>query len=149
MLRFDVLVCDLQPALEAAQLRVDAANIPQEDHQHVAAILFSGGCIGGGGLDTTADPPENIDLPRGAQISLERIRLKRGDQARARIGIGGGRHRPDHPLTDASPQPGRRNAGIDGREITGSCDAPGSAGFLNSFQSQLEIKVSVRGPLNQ
>ena len=50
-------------------------------------------------------------------------------------------------MTDASPQPGRRNAGIDGREITGSCDAPGSAGFLNSFQSQLEIKVSVRGPL--
>src|SRR6266849_1997069 len=71
LLRLDILVCDLQPVLEAAQLRIDATNISQQNHRHVAAILLGGYHARGGRLDPTTSSPKNIELPRGAQISLE------------------------------------------------------------------------------
>src|SRR5712691_9656991 len=62
LLRLDVFVCDLQPTLGATQLRVDAANISQQDHQHVAAIFLGSGHICAGCLDTATSSPENIEF---------------------------------------------------------------------------------------
>src|SRR5258708_16843948 len=41
LLRLDILVCNLEPAPDTAQLRIDAPYVAQEDHENIAAVLLS------------------------------------------------------------------------------------------------------------
>jgi len=66
LLSFDVFVGDLQPALEATQLRIGATHVSQENDLHIAAIFLGSWHIRSCGFDPTANPSENIKLPNGA-----------------------------------------------------------------------------------
>src|ERR1041385_1544708 len=63
LLRLDVLVRNLQPSLEPAQLRIRAAYISAENHEYVATILVGGCNIRAGRLDAAPYSSENIQLP--------------------------------------------------------------------------------------
>src|SRR4029077_4423520 len=75
----DVFVRDLQPALEATQLRIDLTDIPQEHHEHVTTVFLGSSHICRCRLDAAADSAKNVQLPRRSQVALEIVELDRSD----------------------------------------------------------------------
>ena len=63
LLRVNVLVGDLQAALEAAQLRIAAADVAEQNHQYVATILLRRYSVRGSRADAVTDSPEHVQLP--------------------------------------------------------------------------------------
>src|SRR6266478_10246211 len=114
MLCLDIFVCDLQPSLKAAQLRILATHVPQENYEHISTILLGGDCIGASCLDTATGSTENIQLPGRGKAALETVELDRNDLRRS---LG-----PwcNHSLSIASRRGGRPA----GRKVSCPCDAP-------------------------
>jgi hypothetical protein len=75
----DIFVCNLQPSLKAAQLRIRATHVPQENYEHISTILLGGDCIGASCLDTATGSTENIQLPGRGKAALEIVELDRND----------------------------------------------------------------------
>jgi hypothetical protein len=64
----DIFVCNLQPSLKAAQLRIRATHVPQENYEHISTILLGGDCIGASCLDTaTGSTPKTSNSQDAAR----------------------------------------------------------------------------------
>src|SRR5262249_57784995 len=140
LLRFDIFVCNLEPALETPQLRIDTRYVAQEDHENIAAILVSGRHVRGGRLHAPANPSKDIQFPRSGKAALEIIVFDWNDNGRILRSDW-----RDDSLPIASPGGGT----VDRREITRPSEAACCAGFLYAFKSQLEIQVAIGGTLDE
>src|SRR5229473_6279072 len=140
LLRLDIFVCNLEPALETAQLRIDAADIAQQNDEHVAAILFRSGHVGSGSLHAPTNSSEDIQFPWGGKAALKIVVFDWDDDGRF---LRPGWH--DDSLAIA----GARGRPVDGRKITRTSDASRCSSFLYTFESQLEVQVLFGGPLDE
>src|SRR5260221_5839964 len=71
LLRLDILVCNLESALETSQLRIDAPDIAQEDHKNIAAVLFCRRRARCGPLHPPAGFPKKIPFPTNRKARLK------------------------------------------------------------------------------
>src|SRR5260370_19645019 len=82
LLRLDILVCNLEPALETAQLRIDAPYVAQEDHENIAAVLFCSRRVCCGRLHPPARSSQNIQFPRNGKASPKIVECDRHHNGR-------------------------------------------------------------------
>jgi hypothetical protein len=130
LLRVDIFVCNLKPALETSQLRIDAPYVAQEDHENVAVVLFCGRRVCCGRLHAPAGSSKDIQFPRSGKASLKIVEFDRNDNGRILRSDW-----PDDPLAIASAG-GRA---VDRRKITRPSNATRCPCFLHAFKSQLEV----------
>src|SRR5258708_9472000 len=71
LLRLDIFVSNLEPALETAQLRIDAPYVAQEDHENIAAVLFCSRRVCCGRLHAPAGSSPKHHIPTSAEGSTQ------------------------------------------------------------------------------
>jgi hypothetical protein len=130
LLRLDIFVCNLEPALETPQLRIDAPYVAQEDHENIAAVLFCGPGVFRGRLHARANPSKDIQFPRSGKAALKIVVFDWSDNGRILRS-----NWRDDPLAIASAGGGT----VDRRKITRPSNATRCPCFLHTFKSQLEV----------
>src|SRR5258708_21862604 len=75
LLRVDIFVCNLKPALETSQLRIDAPYVAQEDHENVAVFLFCVRRVCCARLHAPAGSSKAIPFPTIRKSSLEIVQF--------------------------------------------------------------------------
>jgi hypothetical protein len=140
LLRLDIFVCNLEPALETPQLRIYAPYVAQEDHENIAAILVSGHHVRCGRLHAPTNPSKDIQFPRSGKAALKVIEFDWNDIGRILRSDW-----RDDPLAIASA----RGRSVDRWKISRPSDATCRTRFLYAFESQFEVQVSTRGTLDE
>ena len=132
-----------QTGLKAAQVRVVPADIPQERHKYIAAILFGSSQIGLGCLDLPSNAAEEVEFPGRIELASEIAEIESnglGCYPSART-----RQRSNCKLAVA----GRGRSPVDLRIVLRFRQAVRGPRFIHTSSSKLEIIIRRDGALNQ
>src|SRR5258708_12674160 len=116
-----------------------AADIAQQNDEHVAAVLLSSRHVCRRCLHAPACSSKDIQFPRSRKAALKIVVFDWDDDGRF---LRPGWH--DDSLAIA----GGRGRSVDGRKITRTSDASCCSSFLYTFESQLEFQVFFSVPLH-